>query len=589
MLDILIRGGTVVDGTGAPPRRAGVGIKDGVITAVGAVDEPAMRVIEADGLLVTPGWIDIHTHYDGQATWDPWLEPSFSSGVTTAIMGNCGVGFAPIRSGDEERLIELMEGVEEIPGTALHAGMDWRWNGFPEYMDALDRMERSFDVGVMLPHGPVRLYVLGAKVGTNKCASGDELAQMSAIVDEAMRCGAFGLSTSRTAMHRTALGDNTPDFNVDKPELLELASMVARHGGIFQTTPAGATGDDVEGLHEEMELYGELVGESGVTLHFLVLQTRQDEGFWRAQIDWAERVNAAGGEVFALVGGRALGTFVGFFGSHPFFDRPTFKRIKQGFPRSEWLRELARPEIKARILAETNPPGSRGAYFQQYWNDCYDQTGETEFEPDESLKLYKVADRDGRPIEDVAYDLMLQSADRPMMMLAVANYDGGNFDQLADMIERPGALLSLSDAGAHVNTICDGMLHTFMLTHWVRDRSRGRRFAIEDAVRLMTGDAARAFRLADRGILAPGYKADVNVIDSERLSLKSPRYVADLPAGATRLLQSATGYRATIVSGVLTRENDSPTGALPGRLLRYRAGLDVGMVGQEAVDALERS
>jgi len=572
MLDLLIKGGSVVDGTGADMRIADVGIANGKIAEIGDIDAPAERIIDARGLIVTPGWIDIHTHYDGQATWDPLLDPSFSSGVTTAVLGNCGVGFAPVRSGEEKQLIELMEGVEEIPGTALHAGIEWRWNSFPEYLDALAAMPRTFDIAALMPHGPLRQFVMREKVGTDKCASGSDLAEITELIGAAMDAGAFGVSSSRTRMHRTSSGDMTADYEVDAPELMAIAKTVAGRNGILEFAPTGVTGEDFDGLKRELALYQQLVAETGVALHFLLLQTTNDrDDFWAEQVKWAKNVNASGhGEVFGLVGGRPLGALLGFLGAHPFMDRPTFRKLK-ALPKDQWYAELERPEVRDAILAETNEPQSTGEFLTSLWSACYEIMDGIDYEPTEATRLENVARINGVSAEQRAYDLMVSSPGAPALMLILANYHHGSLDGLGEMMSSGGTLLSLSDAGAHSMTICDGTIHTFMLTHWVRDRRTGDRKSLEEVVKLMTSDPARAFRLFDRGILAPGYKADVNIFDLGKLTVADPAYVDDLPAHETRLLQRVSGYRATIVSGVVTRENDVPTGALPGTLVRFNA------------------
>jgi N-acyl-D-aspartate/D-glutamate deacylase len=570
MFDLLIKRGRVVDGTGKAGFVADVAVQGQTIAAVGKVEGQAKRVIDADGLIVTPGWIDIHTHYDGQATWDPVLDPSFSSGVTTAFLGNCGVGFAPVRPGTEERLIKLMEGVEEIPGEVLREGLPWTWRSFPDYLDALAGLPRSFDIGALLPHGTLRFFVLGGRAGTDKCATGDDLAALTGLADEAMRAGAFGMSTSRTRAHRTLAGEMTPDYNVAKSELLALARAVASHGGIVECSPAeNIAGGSVDILNNEMQLYDELVRESGAALHFITVQLPHVPDYWRRQIEWAERVTKAGqGEAFALVSGRPIGLYLAFFGMHPFMDCPTFKRIEATLPRDQWLKELGKPEVRAAILAEPNAPHTLGEDLSKGWETVYMVGTDSPAEPTEERKLIHEATRQRRPVAELGYDLMVQSIEAPRLVMLAANYCTGSLDPLREMLTMPGSLLSLSDAGAHLMSICDGTLHTFMLIHWARDRSRGPKLALEDVVRKMTSDCARAFRLKDRGVIAPGYKADLNVIDLERLNLQPPAYVRDLPAGGTRLLQKVNGYRATVVSGVVTRENDAATGARPGCLVR---------------------
>jgi N-acyl-D-amino-acid deacylase len=570
VLDLLIKGGTLIDGTGAPPMVADVAVRNGLIDSVGSINEPARRVLDAAGLLVTPGFIDIHTHYDGQATWDKSLDPSFSAGVTTAIMGNCGVGFAPVRPGDEERLIELMEGVEEIPGTALHAGMEWNWSTFPEYLAVLDK-PRTFDLGALVPHGPLRRFVMGDKVGTDKCASDEELRIMCGLVEEAMDAGAFGLSSSRTPYHRTLTGDMTDDFNVDEPELQALAAVVAQHGGYMELIPLGSMGDGQEELAREMRMYDRIMRKTGVSLHVLTVQTPVYPEYCFEQIRWAEATQGEkGGKAFAQVAGRMSSILLSVFGMSPFMDRPTMLRIKEDLPESHWLSELRKLEVKGRILAERSPTDGFGDFMSRYIGTCYDLGPEMDFEPDMRRNVAEMAKTAGRPAEESLYDLMLDTSESPRVMIALNNYARGNYDDLSKMLQSPAAVLSLSDAGAHVRSICDGSLPVFMLTHWARDRRRGEKLPVERVVRMLTSIPAASVGLHDRGVLAPGNKADINIFDLSALKLSPPAFVHDLPAGANRLLQSVTGFKATIVSGIITREDDRPTGDLPGRLLRLK-------------------
>jgi N-acyl-D-aspartate/D-glutamate deacylase len=567
--DLLIKNGILYDGTGAPPRVADIAIQDGQIAEIGRLGAVGCHVIDADGHIVTPGFVDIHTHYDGQAIWDPVLDPSFSCGITTAILGNCGVGFAPVQPGQQERLVELMEGVEEIPGTALHAGLDFAWSSFDEFLDLLDSKPHSFDLGALLPHGPLRLYVMGDKVGTDKCASGAELAEMAALVDGAMAAGAFGLSSSRTPIHRTIKGDMTPDFDVDERELTALAKAVARHGGYLQFAPNGVIGEDFDGAKNEIAMYGRIIGNSGVNLHMSILQTNKYPDFVFDQLDWAEQINAQGGSrVYGQTGGRGLGTLMSFHGTNPFMDRPTFKEITQ-LPVAARLAAFSAPEIKARILTEPNIPGGFPGFVVQNLNHCYDLGVEMDYEPDEDRRITLLAARRNLSVQELLYDLMVETSDEPRLLLPFANYANGDFSDLYKIMQHPAAVLGLSDAGAHVMTVCDGAVYPFMLTHWVRDRMRGPRLTLEQLVSMMTRDTARSVGLHDRGIVASGYKADINIIDYDRLCCTKPRIFHDLPDGSPRLMQKAKGFRATIMSGTLTLEHDEHTGALPGRLLRH--------------------
>lgn len=571
MLDLLIRGGQVADGTGAAIRTADVGVKDGRIVEVGRIGDRAHRTVDADGLLVTPGWVDIHTHYDGQATWDPVLDPSFSSGVTTAILGNCGVGFAPVHRGDEARLIDLMDGVEEIPGSALHAGLKWNWSSFPEYLDVLDAQPRSFDIGAYLPHGPLRLFVLGDKVGTDQPASDEEIAAMARITDAAMQAGAFGLSSSRTSVHRTVHGDMTPDFGADQKELMALAREVARHGGVMEFAPAGVVGEDPSAIRDEMAMFDRIVRETGVDVHMLMLQPNLDPDYWQSQLEWAGRINAGGrSRAFGQVSGRSIGALLSFYGTHPFMERPSFRAIKAQFPREAWLEKLADPEVKARIMAETDPDGSFGQFLNSHWERCYDLGEQADYEPDEAMNVVGLARASGRTVQSYAYDTMLQTSRHPRLLLAINNYVDGGLERMRPMLEHPASVLGASDAGAHVMTICDGSMNSFMLTHWARDRRRGPTMPVEQVVRMMSRDTARSMGIRDRGTLEPGMRADINLIDFANLALGKPTIVDDLPEGASRLLQDVRGFQMTVVGGTVTREDDRATGALPGRVLRHR-------------------
>lgn len=572
MFDLLIRGGTVIDGTGRAGFTADVGIRDGVVAEVGRLSGGARRVVDADGLNVTPGFLDIHTHYDGQATWDPQLDPSFSSGVTTAIMGNCGVGFAPVRPGEHERLVQLMEGVEEIPGTALEVGMKWNWSSFPEYLDVLDQMPRTFDVGAMIPHGPLRWFVMGDKVGTDKCADSDDLDMMLRLTHEAMEAGAIGMATSRTPLHRTSIGEMTPDYNVDQPELTALARAVASHGRIFQVAPAGLTGEDYEGLQSEMALLDQIVRETGVTLHVLMFQTSRYSHYWREQLSILRKLNEEGkGRAYAQIGGRSIGAVVSFFGSHPFMDRPTFDEIRK-LPRGKWLETLAKPEVRAKLMGEPDRPGGFGEFLNSYFDRFYDLGPDINYEPDESMSMVTLAAQRGVSPSDAVYDMLLRTGEEPRLFQAVTNYATGNFDNLREALLDPTVVLGASDAGAHVQSVCDGSIHSFMLAHWARDRSRGEKLPLEFVINLMTQRCADSVGLFDRGVIAPGMKADINIFDLDAIKVQPPRMFDDLPGGAIRMMQPVTGYHSTMVSGVVTRENDEATGALPGRLARPASG-----------------
>ena len=567
MLDLIISGGNVADGSGASARTADIGIADGKIVEIGRISGVAQRRIDADGLLVTPGFVDIHTHYDGQATWDDALYPSFDNGVTTAILGNCGVGFAPIRKGGEEVLIDLMDGVEEIPGTALHEGLKWNWETFPDFLDVLDRASHSFNIGALAAHGPLRCYVLGDKVRERKCASPDEMAEMSRLLDASMQAGAFGISSSRTPVHQSALGLMTPDYDVDLQELKALAEVAGRYGGIFEFAPNDIVGEDLNALKKDMSFYEEIATTTRANVHLLMSQTPDYPDYWREQMEIIARVNAKGGKMFGQVGGRGISVLFSFFNLHPFMTRPSFIEVTK-LPRERWIAELRKPEIRARILSEDTPLHDRHHVADWGLEHAYDFGQTLDYEPDESKRLIRIAERRGVDVRTAAYDLMTAHDSGSFLYAPVLNYNTGDLEPAREMLASKTNIFAASDAGAHSMTICDGAICTFMLTHWTRDRTRGARFSIEEMVHQLSRKPAAAIGLTDRGLIAEGMAADINIIDYDNLRMEMPYVANDLPSGAPRLMQSAKGYRATMIGGVVTRENDIDTGARPGKLLR---------------------
>ena len=567
-MDLVIRNGFILDGSGSDGFYGDVAIADGVIVQVGEYTGSGQQELNAEGCLVTPGFVDIHTHYDGQATWDPVLNPSFGNGVTTAVLGNCGVGFAPVRPGDQERLIQLMEGVEEIPGTALAEGMEWNWESFPEYLTVLAGMNRTIDLAAMVPHGALRAYVMGEKVEQSRSASTEELQQMVELLNDAMVAGAMGISSSRTPVHRTALGSMTPDFDVDEHELLALARVVGHHGGVFEFAPLGNVGEDFEGLKRDMVIYEKIALTTGANVHLLVAQTLSYPEYWREQLDFIKRVNGRGGKMRAQVAGRGVCVMMGFFNTNPFMYRPSFIEVTR-CPKEEWLEQLRNAETRAQILSEADPVDEPlPAMLKSSWHAVFDMDNRIDYEPVHAQSIEAIARSQGRTEEEVAYDLLLDYGEQGFLLAPLLNYASGDLGPTREMLHDPAAVLSSSDAGAHVNTVCDGAIYSFMLTHWGRDRTRGEKISLPKLIRLMTSEPARSFSITDRGELLPGQKADINVIDMDKLKVH-PAYLAhDLPGGAARLMQSASGYRATVVSGVITRQNDEDTGARPGRLLR---------------------
>jgi N-acyl-D-aspartate/D-glutamate deacylase len=513
----------------------------------------------------------VHTHYDAQVTWDPWLDASFVSGVTTAIFGNCGVGLAPVRPADHARLIEFMEGVEEISADALRAGLRWNWETFPEYLDVVAAMPRSLDVGALVPHGPLRLWALGDEAQTNKSASGEELAQMCDQLAAGLKAGAFGMATSRTPLHRSLAGVPTPDCFVKEAELIVLAHVLKAHGAFLQMVPNGSIGEDPEGLRQEMALLERIVDATGVDVHLLAFQPADDPHYFREQLALMDRLNARS-RATTQFAGRSPGALLNFLSANPFMNTPGFERIAHNLPVDCWLAELARPDVKARILAEENRSNTLGEMLTGAFDRIFDLGDDLNYEPDPRESLSERAQREGRDVRDLTYDVLLEAGASPRIWATFVNYAEGNLDAVGEALASPSTIVAASDAGAHMLTVVDASMNSFMLAHWVRDRSRGPRMPIEQVVHLMTQKPAHSIGLDDRGAVAPGLKADINVIDFDRLKIHAPYFVCDLPAGARRLMQDVTGYRATVISGEIARENDKATGALPGRLVRRKGG-----------------
>jgi N-acyl-D-aspartate/D-glutamate deacylase len=578
MYDVKISNGTIVDGTGAPRFVGDVAVKDGVVVEVSqsTLDGDAAETIDATGMLVTPGFVDIHTHYDGQATWDPLLEPSSGHGVTTVVAGNCGVGFAPVRPGDEDWLISLMEGVEDIPGTALHEGIDWSWETFPEYLDALDARKFGIDVGVQVSHGAVRAYAMGERGAGNEPATPDEIAAMVPIVQEAIEAGALGFSTSRTLGHRAMDGRPVPGTFAAEDELFALGRAMRRGGrAVFELAPLGASGEDLLAPEREMAWMVKLSDELGLPVSFTLLQIDAAPDAWRGLMDESLRAHDAGAQVVPQIAARPFGMLLGFPTRHGFSGRPTYRALAARLAPDELLAELAKPEVRAQILAEDDvtpdPTVLFDGFFQMVQGSLdrlYALGDPPVYEPTPETTIAAMADAAGVPPLEMLYDAMLEHDGQHLLMLPFFNYAERNHDAIREMLLHPGGVSGLSDGGAHCGLICDASIPTFMLTHWARDRVRGDTLPLEYLVKKQTSDTAALYGLGDRGVLAPGKKADVNVIDFDGLTLRMPRVARDLPAGGARLLQEADGYVATMVSGEITRRHGVDTGARPGRLLR---------------------
>jgi len=563
MHDLVIRGGTVVDGTGAAPRRADVAISNDRIVEVGEGVGEGTREIDATGLLVTPGWVDIHTHYDGQATWDPHLTPSGWNGVTTLVMGNCGVGFAPVRPGQQDFLIQLMEGVEDIPGTALSEGMTWEWESFPEYLDALEKMPRSVDIGTQVPHGAIRAYVMGERGAKNEKATPEEIDQMAALVREGLEAGALGFSTSRTILHRAKDGELVPGTTAEDDEVLGLGRMLGEVGhGVFEVA------SDLAPEGKELDWMSRLGKETGRPVAFACLQNPIDPNQWERLLEAVDKDKAEGGHLTPEVAQRPAGLLLGLESTiHPLMFRPSFQTI-QGLPVAERKERMADPKLRETILADQPRfdllPGP-AAVIAGGWSMMYPLGDPPDYEPGPEKSIKAIADREGRTPDEVVYDLL---AAGEFIYLPLLGYANGDLDAIRTMMLHPSAVFGLSDGGAHCGLICDASMPTFLLTHWVRDRDRGERIALEDVVERQTRRTARLYGMEDRGVLTPGMKADVNVIDFEALHIHAPEMVYDLPAEGKRLIQKVDGYRYTVQSGEVTYEDGTPTGVLPGKLVR---------------------
>ncbi len=563
-VDLVIRGGTVVDGTGGAPREADVAIDKGVIVEVGAVSAQGREEIDAKGFLVTPGWVDIHTHYDGQVTWDNRMTPSSIHGSTTVVMGNCGVGFAPVRKSDHETLIRLMEGVEDIPGAALHEGLSWNWESFGDYLDAIEAVPHDIDVVAQVPHGALRVYVMGERGAKREPATEAEIAEMKRITRDAIKAGAIGFSTTRTFVHRTADGDLTPTVGAADAEMVAIAEGLREAGaGVLQWV------SDFREFDHEFDLVEKLVEVSGRPLSFSMVQADVIPDQWRDLMGRLDKAAARGLPIKAQVQGRPVGLMLGLQGSvHPFVTRPSYQAIAH-LPLAERVAKMLDPSFRAKLLAEAPEAGHpfvnslAGAYHKMF-----DLGDPPNYEPAPEESIGARAKRDGVNPDEIVFDVLTANGGTGFLFFPLHNYFEFNLDNTLTMMRNPNTLFGLSDGGAHVGAICDVSVPTYMLTHWCRDRTRGDRLDLPFVVKSQTRDTAEAVGLLDRGLIAPGMKADVNVIDFERLQLKPPHMVYDLPSGARRLMQEADGYVATICSGEIIYRNGQHTGALPGKLVR---------------------
>ena len=569
MHDLVLTGGTIVDGTGAPTRVADIAVTNGVITEIGKIDGNARERVDADGLIVAPGWVDIHTHYDGQVTWDPEVSPSSWHGATTIVMGNCGVGFAPRRPGGEQFLIELMEGVEDIPGSALNEGIDWQWESFPEYLDTVDSMPRVLDVAAQVPHCALRAYVMGDRAHDEPSA--DEIAYMARLTEEALRAGAVGFSTSRTILHRSKHGP-IPGTNAMPDELIAIGEVIGRVG----RRVVELVGDDVMGREERGWMRA--LAKVGATVTFALAQGAKNSVSYREVLEDAAMAQASGLHIVPQVANRPTGMLFGFQSSlHPFITHPTYKGIAH-LPLAARIAEIHRPEVRAALLAEEPATKNRiGLALMGRFELFFPLAsgGVPDYEPHPSTSAAAVAAASRRTPQEVMLDWMLANDGRALIFAPLASYADGDHEAIREMITHPTTVMGLSDGGAHCGLICDASMPTYLLTHWARDRHRGPKLSLEAAVRLQTSRTASVFGFHDRGELVVGKRADINLIDLDGLALHEPEMVFDLPAGGRRLIQKADGYVATFVRGTQTFANGVVTGERPGRLVRagVRAGV----------------
>ena len=568
--DLIIRGGTIVDGTGAERFSGDIAVNDGLIAAVGDITGNARQEIDATGLIVTPGFVDIHTHYDGQATWDQEMAPSSWHGVTTVVMGNCGVGFAPARPDKHDWLIGLMEGVEDIPGTALAEGISWNWETFPEYLDELERLPRTVDVGTHVPHGAVRAYVLGDREEPGAVPTRDDIMAMAAIVEDGVRAGALGFSTSRTVLHKDVDGVLVPGTTANADELVELGRAMGRAGhGVFEMA------SDMQKDWDEFGWMGRLSRETGLPVTFAALQSIAKEMTLDEQIASMRAENDNGANIVAQIALRGNGIIMAWQGTvNPFVYRPSWQAIAD----LDWAGQKAKlldPAFKTQLLSEENDYSEAPIDIlpvvmavTQGWQAMYEMDDDFDYEPTQEETVAARAAASGVEPQEYAYDMLCRDDATGFIYFPVLNYADGDLEFLLPLQQSDDTVNSLSDGGAHCGTICDAASPTFMLEHWVRDRKRGDRITLENAVKRQCSDTARLYGLNDRGVIAPGYLADLNLIDMKRLKLGKPWLAFDLPAGGRRLLQKADGYVATIKNGQVTFREGTWTGATPGGLIR---------------------
>ncbi|MBW0019765.1 MAG: amidohydrolase family protein [Mycobacterium sp.] len=572
--DLLIRNGTIVDGLGGDPYVGDVAVQDGVITLVAARGPQqdslngatAEKEIDATGLLVTPGFVDLHTHYDGQAIWSDRLTPSSAHGVTTVVMGNCGVGFAPCRQDDHDVLVDVMAGVEDIPGVVMTDGLPWSWETFPEFMDALEAGKRDIDVAAYLPHSPLRVYVMGQRGADREPATPEDLAKMRALAKEAIEIGALGFASSRLTIHKTESGSPIPSYDAAREEIEEIArGVVDGGGGLLQFVPDIPAG----GYQPVLQTVFDVAEDVGLPVTFTLVVANSGDPTWPDAITMVEKANAAGGDITAQLLPRPIGLIIGLqLSANPFVLYPSYREIAH-LPLAERVAEMRKPEVRSRILADKPGVGHPILYVAQAWDWIFPLDDNPNYEPNPADSIGARARARGvNPMEE-AYDRLLDDDGRAMLLVATSNLQNNSLDTVGELLHREDVVLGLGDGGAHYGMICDASYSTYFLAHWARDRKSGR-FSVAEAVRELTSVPARIAGLGDRGRIAVGFKADLNVIDHTALRLHKPVISYDLPAGGRRLDQTAEGYVATVVAGEVIAKNGVPTAARPGKLVRGR-------------------
>ena len=565
MYDLIIKNGTVYDGTGDKPFVADIAIKGRKIEAIGELEEVSKQTINAEGKIVAPGFVDIHTHYDGQVTWDPYLRPSTYHGVTTVVMGNCGVGFSPCKPEERDWLISLMEGVEDIPGTALHEGINWQWESFPEYLDILENKPLAIDVGTQIPHGAVRAYVMGQRGINREEATQEEIDRMSQLVKEAIQAGAFGFSTSRTEKHRDSSGALTPSITAHKNELVSIANSIGElNSGVLQGI------SDFYDFESEFDIFKEMSQSSGRPISITVEQMDQRPDWWHQLLDGIEAAQNEGINMYGQVPPRATGINMGLEVTlNPFTFYPSFYDLSKK-SLEEKVATMRDPKFKKKLLSEQ--PVSIGnplvEEITQSFNKMFRLGDPVNYEPDPDSSFKAIAKKQNISPQEVAYDCLLEKEGKALIYHPLFNYLPGNLDFVEKMLNHPYSISGLGDAGAHCGAISDASFPTTLIQHWGRDRTRGKKIPLEKLISMQTLETSRLLGISDRGVLKEGYKADINVIDFDNLTLHEPEVLHDLPAGGRRLVQKASGYEYTIVSGQIAFENGEATGALNGRLIR---------------------